>query len=95
MKEITVNVIEKLLDENLNTADIAKIMSDDFISDALENGADFEIEDSVEKFGKNNSDNELYEKNGDFKTWGEFLLAVPGAWENIKLPSGKVFCVIK
>lgn len=95
MVEIKNRIIEKLSDEGIDTKDITKIMSDDLISDALKNGADFEITDSVEQFGKDNSDNALYEKNGDFKTWGEFLLSVPGAWENIKLPSGKVFTIIK
>lgn len=95
MKEETVKVIEKLLDKCLSTKDIVKIMSNDFISDALENGADFEIENSVETFGENNSDNELYERDGDFEAYGEFLLSVPGSWENMKLPSGKVFCIIK
>lgn len=95
MKEITVEVIEKLLDEDVDKKDIAKIMSDNLISKALENGADFEITDSVEEFGEANSDNDLYEDDGDFKSWGEFLLSVPGAWENIKLPSGKVFSIIR
>lgn len=95
MKEVTVNVIEKLLDETIDTKDIAKIMSDNFITEALENGADFEITDSVAEFGETNSDNDLYEGDGDFESWGEFLLSVPGAWENLKLPSGKVFSIIR
>lgn len=95
MKEVTVGVIEKLLDEDIDTKDIAKIMSDNLIIEALENGADFEIADSVAEFGEANSDNDLYEGDGDFESLGEFLLSVPGAWENIKLPSGKVFSVIR
>lgn len=95
MKEVTVEVIEKLLDEDVDTKDIAKIMSDNLISEALENGADFEITDSVAEFGEANSDSDLYEGDGDFEAWGEFLLSVPGAWENMKLSSGKVFSVIR
>ena len=95
MKEITVEVIGKLLDEDIDTKDIAKIMSDTFITEALENGADFEVTDSVAEFGEANSDNDLYEGDGNFESWGEFLLSVPGAWENMKLPSGKVFSIIR
>ena len=95
MKEVTIKVIERLLDEAIDTKDIAKIMSDEMISNALENGADFEIANSVEEFGENNIGNELYEGDGNFYSWGEFLLSVPGAWENMKLPSGKIFTIIK
>lgn len=94
MKEITIEVIEKLLDEDIDTKDIAKIMSDNLIREALENGADFEITNSVEEFGKANSDNALYEEDETFESFGEFLLSVPGVWENLKLPSGKVFSII-
>lgn len=55
----------------------------------------FEITDSVAEFGETNSNNDLYEGDGDFESWGEFLLSVPGAWENLKLPSGKVFSIIR
>lgn len=95
MREVTVKVIEKLLDESVDTKDIAKIMSDDLIREALENGTDFEITDSIEEFDKANSDNYLYEGDGDLEAFGDFLLSVPGAWGNIKLPSGKVFSIIK
>ncbi len=74
--------------------DIEKIMSDNLIREALENGADFEITDSVEEFSEVNSDNALYEEDETFESFGEFLLSVPGAWENINLPSGKVFSII-
>lgn len=94
MKGVTVEVIEKLLDEDIDTKDIARIMSDNLINEALENGADFEITDSVAEFGEANSDADLYEGDGDFESWGEFLLSVPGEWKNIKLTSGKVFSVI-
>lgn len=93
MTKMTVSVIEDLLNEDLDHADIAKIMSDTCISQNLENGAPFEIADSVEEFGENNSDNELYEDD-DFESFGNFLLSVPGAWKNIKLPSGKVFSLM-
>lgn len=95
MKEQTIIVIEKLLDASLSAKDIAKIMSACHICDALENGADFEITDSVAEFGEANSDNDLYEGDGDFTSWGEYLLSVPGAWENIKLPSNKVFSILR
>lgn len=95
MKEITVKIIKKLLDKAIDVKDISKIMSNELISEALENGADFEITNSVEEFGENNSDNDLYEEDEEFESWGEFLLSTPGAWENIKLPSGKVFSLIK
>ena len=48
----------------------------------------------IETFGEDNSNNDLYENDGDFESWGEFLLSVPTAWQNIKLPSGKVFSII-
>lgn len=95
MKEITINIIEKLLGEDLSAKDIATVMSNIYISEALESGAEFEIEDSVEDFGKANCDNDLYEDDGDFQSWGEFLLSVPTASRNMKLPSGKVFSVIE
>ena len=52
------------------------------------------LSNSVETFGEDNSNNDLYENDGDFESWGEFLLSVPTAWQNIKLPSGKVFFII-
>lgn len=84
-----------LLKNNLDSTDILKILSDNFISESLKNGADFEITESVAQFGEDNSDNALYENDGDFESWGEFLLSVPGNWQNIKLPSGKVFSIIE
>lgn len=95
MKEITVKVIEKLLNESIDTKDITRIMSNELIKEALENCADFAIANSVKEFGEDNSDNDLYEKDEEFEYWGEFLLSTPGAWENIKLQSGKVFSIIK
>lgn len=94
MEEITVKIIEKLLNEGINTKDILVIISNDFVNNALENGAEFEVTESLEEFGKGNSDNDLYEGE-DFETWGEFLLSVPGERKNIELPSGKVFSIIE
>ena len=94
MQEITVKIIDRLLKAGLDAKDIVKIMEDNFINAALENGAEFEISNSVETFGEDNSNNDLYENDGDFESWGEFLLSVPTAWQNIKLPSGKEFSII-
>lgn len=91
----TIDIIEELLDEGLASDDIAIIVTNDFIIEALENETDFEIYNSVREFGKENSDNDLYEDDEDFESFGYFLLSVPGAWENLKLPSGKVFFLNK
>lgn len=92
MKEITVKVIEKLLEEDLKAKDIAKIMSCTCMREHLENGAIFEIYESVEKYGEENSDNELYEGDSDYYSWGKFLLSVPGSL-TMELSSGEVFSI--
>lgn len=42
----------------------------------------FCIHSSVEDFGEDNSDNDLFdEENERFEEFGNFLLSVPGAWQ--------------
>lgn len=94
MTQITVNVIEDLLNEGLTTKEIAEIMSNDYIRSSLESGKYFECVDSVAEFGKDNSDNALYDGE-DYETWGEFLLSAPGQNNSIKLSTGTIFSVIE
>ena len=85
-------LIQTLAQMGLNKRDIDKIISVDFIKEALMDEADFDIYKSVEEYGEANCNNGLFEEDDSYYSFGKFLLSVPDA-NNLLLPSGKVIVI--